>query len=62
MTKPKSSTVYVRNQVFHSAMTGRIYFVPKAKLREDGLVEVVGNKIDISERLQPMLLKKYRTR
>ena len=54
------SAEYERNTVFRSTLTGRFYFVPKARVLTDTTRVVVGKKYDITDQLQPFLLKKFR--
>jgi len=51
---------YERNTVFRSSLTGRFYFVPKARILNGNVRCVVGKKHDITEQLQPFLLKRFR--
>lgn len=53
---------YVFNQILFSSLTQRFYFVRKAKVRGDGILEVVGKKVDVTESIQPFLAKKYRAK
>ena len=52
--------VYERNQVFRSPLTGQWYFAPKVRVLNDGLCVVVGRKYDITDHIEPFLLKKWR--
>lgn len=58
--KKKATPEYTRNEVFRSELTGQFYFVPKARILENGVRLVVGKKHDITDQLQPFLLKKFR--
>ena len=52
--------IYVYREVMRSLIDNKLYFVPKARVLEDGIRRVIGKKYDISESLQPLLLQKYR--
>lgn len=54
---PKASLTevkYVYNQVLRG-MLGNYYFVPKAKMHPNGMLEVVGKKHDVTESIQALL-------
>jgi hypothetical protein len=55
-----NDTEYERNQVFRSTLTGQWYFAPKVKVIGKGVRLVVGRKYDITDRIEPFLLKKWR--
>jgi hypothetical protein len=55
-----TETKYERNQVFRSALTDRFYFAPKVKVLGEKTRLVVGRKYDVTDSLQPFLLKKFR--
>ena len=56
--KPKAT--YERNKALLSTITNRIFFCPRVKVLDERLRSVVGAKHDITDDLQPYLLKKYR--
>ena len=51
---------YERNVVYRSSLTDRFYFAPKVKRLNDSVNLVVGKKYDITDQLQPFLLKRFR--
>lgn len=57
----KKERVYIRNHVAQSVLgTRQFFFVPKAEVLPGGLLRVIGKKQDITEALQPYLLKRFR--
>lgn len=53
---------YERNVLYRSELTGQFYFAPKVKVLNNNIRLVVGKKYDVTEQLQPFLLKKFRKR
>ena len=53
---------YGRNVLYRSELTGQFYFAPKVKVLNNNICVVVGKKYDVTEQLQPYLLKKFRKR
>ncbi len=53
---------YERNVLWRSPLTGRFYFAPKVKVLDEAVRCVVGRKYDVTEALQPYLLKRFRRR
>ena len=54
---------YVYNQVFRGALTGRIYFAPKATVLRAGdqpVLRVIGKKIDITDQVNALFAKPNR--
>lgn len=61
MDKPANSNAqYERNVVYRSVLTERFYFAPKVKVLGEKTRLVVGRKYDVTDSLQPFLLKKFR--
>jgi hypothetical protein len=61
MEKQADSAIqYERNVVYQSVLSGRFYFARKVKVLGPRTRLVVGRKVDITESLQPFLLKKFR--
>ncbi len=62
MAKPKPQ--YAHHVVMQGSLTGQFYYCKKVKVLDGpGAAhhfQVVGEKIDITDWLQPYLLKKYR--
>lgn len=58
--KPKEPAVYEKNRAFFSVLGNRIYFVPRSRVVRGSIRKVVGKKYDITDDLQPLLLKKFR--
>lgn len=56
----RSKVKYERNMAFFSVLGNRIFFCPRVRVLNDRLRKVVGEKYDITDDLQPYLLKKYR--
>jgi hypothetical protein len=54
------SEQYERNVVYRSVLTDRFYFAPKVKVLGEKTRLVVGKKYDVTDSLQPFLLKKFR--
>ncbi len=64
MRKPKVTMTEVRlitNRVMGPSMTGKYYFVRKAKLVSGDIYEVVGQKVDVTDSVEA-LLEKERSR
>jgi hypothetical protein len=58
---------YERNRALFSVIGNRVFFCPRAKVLKDSkgdarILLVVGKKYDITDDLQPYLLKRYRTK
>ena len=51
---------YERNIVYRSTLTGQFYFAPKVRVMDKGVRCVVGKKHDITDQIQPFLMKKFR--
>ena len=56
----KIGAEYERNVVYRSSLTGQFYFAPKVRRLNDTVNLVVGKKYDITNQLQPFLLKRFR--
>ena len=56
----KPPVTYERNRVLFSLVGQRVFFAPKVKVLANGVRLVVGKKFDVTEDLQPYLLKRYR--
>ena len=62
MAEPREKPRYVHNEVMRSTIgENRFFFVPKARVLNNGIRVVVGEKIEITEFLQPFLQKKFRS-
>lgn len=48
---------YVKNQIFHSPLTGSFFFVPRAKVLDGGMLQVVGKKVDVTESIERLFPK-----
>ena len=62
MNKPAS---YILNQVMQSPLTGTYYFVAKARRLDNGVCQVVGKKVDVTESIEALfgdMLKRERAR
>ncbi len=51
---------FERNVLWRSTLTGQFYFAPKVRVLSETVRCVVGRKYDVTEALQPYLLKKFR--
>ena len=51
---------YERNVVYRSSLTGQFYFAPKVRVMSETTRLVVGKKYDITDHIQPFLLKRFR--
>lgn len=51
---------YERNRIFRSTLTGHWYFAPKVRVVGKDIRLVVGRQCDITEQIEPFLLKKWR--
>lgn len=58
--RANTNTEYERNVVYRSVLTDRFYFAPKVKVLGERTRLVVGRKYDVTDSLQPFLLKKFR--
>ena len=56
----KDAAEYERNVVFQGALSKRFYFAPKVRIMSPTVRLVVGKKYDITDHLQPFLLKRFR--
>lgn len=54
-TIKKTAPVYVHDQVFRSALTDRYFFVRRAKVRGDGVFEVIRKKYDVTESVKALI-------
>lgn len=61
-TSRKTATIYRRNVVAFSSLTKKFFFCPKMKVLEGGVLQVVGEKYDVTEDLQKFVQKRYRRR
>lgn len=52
--------LYAYNKVLVSLISKRIFFCQKVRVMGDGVYKIVGRKFDITDDLQPYLLKKYK--
>jgi len=53
---------FLHNHVLRSPLSGRLYFVKRAEIMPGGVLLVRGEKVDVTESLQPYLLKRYRAK
>lgn len=53
---------YEYNVLYRAGLTGDFYFAPKVKVMDGTTRLVVGRKYNVTEALQPYLLKKFRKR
>lgn len=66
MSDEKQKPEFLYNQIYRSGLGERFYFVRKVRVhrRADnpsrGIWIAMGNKVDVTESLQPYLQKKYR--
>lgn len=60
MPSGKPRATYEYGRVLFSALGGRIFFCTKVRVMPNGVRMVVGKKYDVTEDLQPYLLKKHR--
>lgn len=57
--------IYVHNQIFRSGLTGEFYFAKKARIVfssrgvDEGARVVIGQKVDITESIQPYLAERF---
>lgn len=59
--KGRKQRVYIRNHIAQSMLgTRQFFFIPKAEVLPGGILRVIGPKHDITEELQPYLLKRFR--
>ena len=56
----RAKAEYELNTAFLSVLSNRIFFCPRVRVLNERLRKVVGKKYDITDALQPYLLKKYR--
>ena len=56
----REKAVYEKNRAMFSYIGNRIFFCPRVRVLNERLRKVVGKKYDITDDLQPYLLKKYR--
>jgi hypothetical protein len=50
---------YERNVLYRSPLTGEFWFAPKVRVLNETVRRVVGSKYNVTEALQPYLLKKF---
>ena len=53
---------YEKNVLFRSPLTGEFFFAPKVRVLDRTVRLVVGRKYNVTEALQPYLLKKFKRR
>jgi hypothetical protein len=58
--KNNLTAVYERNVVYRSVLTDRFYFAPKVKVIGEKTRLIIGRKYDVTDSLQPFLLKRFR--
>jgi len=60
MKMTREPAEYERNVVYRSSLTGQFYFAPKVRVMSGTTRLVVGKKYDITDQIQPFLLKRFR--
>lgn len=51
---------YEKNVLFRSPLTGEFFFAPRVRVLNNTVRLVVGRKYNVTEALQPYLLKKFK--